>query len=133
MTCCVIDSLVDNNLLEQLSLTGGNYQQWFASARQPDVDLAHFIRENWPSFQSRFARQVRDIINGRRDVLPKPPPDPASGYLPACRRWWADRARDRLGRQRRRCLPFLGHLLDGNHRCNRRLNRSCRKKSHSSF
>ena len=58
MTCCVIDSLLDNNLLEQLALTGGNYQQRFASARQPDADLAHFIRENLPSFQSRFARQI---------------------------------------------------------------------------
>ena len=69
MTCCVIDSLVDNNLLEQLALTGADYQQRFVFARQPDVDLAHFIRENLPSFRSRFARQVSDVINGMRDFL----------------------------------------------------------------
>ena len=86
-----------------------------------------------PGFRSRFARQVSDVFNGRRDVLFKPSPDPASGFLPACRRWWADRARDRLGRQRRWCLPFLGHLLDGNHHGNWRLNRSCRRKSCSGF
>ena len=89
MSCCVIDSLVDNNLLEQLALTGADYQNGVVSARQPDVHFAHFLWENLPSFRSRFARQVCDVFNGRRDVLSKPPPDPASGCLPACRGWWA--------------------------------------------
>ena len=104
MTCCVIDSLVDNNLLEQLALTGADYQQRLVSARQPDVDLAHFIIENLPSFRSRFARQVSDVINGMYSLnLPlirlrafsqrvgdgglSPSMSAMVGYLPACRRW----------------------------------------------
>ena len=82
--------------------------------------------------RSRFAWQVSDLVNGRRDVLSKPPPDPASSCLPASGRWWADGARCSLGRQRRWCLPFLGHLLNGNLHGNWRLDRSCRKKSRSS-
>ena len=59
------------------------------------------------TLRSRFAWQVCDIVHGRRDVVSKPPPDPASSCLPASGRWWADGARCSLGRQRRWCLPFL--------------------------
>ena len=92
-----------------------------SSLHQPDVDFTHFLRDNLLSGRSRLARQIGDVVNGRSDVVLKPLLGPASRYLPACRRWWAGGARYGSRRQRRWCLPLLGHLLEGSCRVKSRL------------
>ena len=77
VSCCVIDSLVDNNLLVQLPVEIGEYHHRSVFfLHQPDVDFAHFFQENLPSGRSRFARQISDVVKGRSDVVLKPPLDP---------------------------------------------------------
>ena len=73
MSCCVVDSLVDNNLLAQLPVVTGEHEQRSVTIfHQLDAYLAHFLRQNLPSGRSSVLSPSVAAMMGRkeRDVAP---------------------------------------------------------------